>query len=489
MWFFHFALACKLQKKIDGELYAIIDVEDKAKKFFMEQKFVSFKKTWFFLDHIEPDEKTYDEPYLKEFEKKYKVNLWQIIYGDKYFYQQYNQFHKFKHNETMSLIYQECKLFEKILEETKPDFLITMNPINHYNILLHRMCLNSGITPITLSPGKLGKKSIISQMPFIFDSTEIKPQKSIPENDVEKYFEKYNPFKELMKNKKDNFEEYKFKRYSSILKFLASPRTKAHKKRYSNLGKTKTVVISNKFNNFIQKRRRWNFIEKNSVKDIETETPFVYFPLHYEPERTLLVDSPYYSDQIALIANIAKSLPVKYELFVKDHPMMQTIGWREPAFYQKIIDLPNVQLIHPNVKNSEIMKRCSLVMTIAGTPSIEAAFYKKPAIVFTNQFYSMLDSVTTIKKIEDLPNAIKTALNTKVELSSLRNFINLYENNSLEFPLTVLAAEFAYKFGFKGAVMDAILEPNEVDAFLKKHNDAFENLAEAHLTKIRSFQK
>ena len=48
--FFALLLANSLQKKINGEFYAIFDVTDKQKPFYQKQKLVDFKKIWFFHD-------------------------------------------------------------------------------------------------------------------------------------------------------------------------------------------------------------------------------------------------------------------------------------------------------------------------------------------------------------------------------------------------------------------------------------------------------
>ena len=50
--FFHFLLANSLQKKTDAELYAIFDIRDKQKPFYQKQKFVEYKKIWFFTPGI-----------------------------------------------------------------------------------------------------------------------------------------------------------------------------------------------------------------------------------------------------------------------------------------------------------------------------------------------------------------------------------------------------------------------------------------------------
>ena len=48
----NFCFAHDLQKKHDCELYAVVDVTNRTKKFFEEQNFVNFKKQWFLHDHI-----------------------------------------------------------------------------------------------------------------------------------------------------------------------------------------------------------------------------------------------------------------------------------------------------------------------------------------------------------------------------------------------------------------------------------------------------
>ena len=45
--FFPFFLSNSLQKKINGEFYAIFDVPDRQKVFYQKQKLVDFKKIWF----------------------------------------------------------------------------------------------------------------------------------------------------------------------------------------------------------------------------------------------------------------------------------------------------------------------------------------------------------------------------------------------------------------------------------------------------------
>ena len=90
-------------------------------------------------------------------------------------------------------------------------------------------------------------------------------------------------------------------------------------------------------------------MEEHTIRSVESSKPFVYFPLHSEPEKALLLDAPYYSNQVDVIYNIAKSLPVGFTLLVKDHIVPKILG-RSVTFYEQIINLPNVKLLHPTVE-------------------------------------------------------------------------------------------------------------------------------------------
>ncbi len=483
-WFFHYGIARELQKKYDCEISAIIDVEDKTKQFFQNQNMVSFKHIWYYLENVSLN-KEFNYDYLKSIEKKYNIDLWKIVYADRAF-RHFNKFHKFTDNEILSILEQECRFFSKILDEIKPNYLATFIPITHHNFLLHQMCKNSGVIPLTLGTVKLWKRMMISKTPLVFDSIDTSYLKTsnYDNKDLQQYYHDNDPFKQISIKKKTNFEDNKIYRYNSILKFFITSRTEGFQRRYSNVGRTKSAVFKNKINNYFEKRKRQSFIDKNLDRNIDSKTSFVYYPLHYEPERILLIDAPYFDNQISVISNISKSLPIEYKLFVKEHPFMQTVGWRDTNFYKEIMNLPNVKLIHPSVSQKDMLSNCSLVITIAGTTCIEAAFYKKPSIVFTEQFYSFLPTVMILNNVKDLPKAISESLGKDTSNLSISNFINLLEENSFEFDFLGLSAEFAYKFGFKGPVMDSYLDEKEVKSFLEKHSSSFEMLADQHIKKI-----
>jgi len=488
-WFLHFGIAKYIQENSDMELYAVIDVEEKAKKFFQEQEIVKFKKFWFFMDNIQTNKKP-DIEYLTSIEEKYKINLWNIAYSDKEFYQ-YNLIHQFTQEEILSLLEQECKLYEMVLEQVKPDYLSIMLTSAHHQELLCALCKAKGVKILMLGTTRLRNGMMISETGGILDNiTSLDEYKSsMTVQEQEDYFSKYHASKEMDEYRISNFESQFFNRYVALLKFLFRPQTGSFKRRYWNYGRTRTKVLKNKLIHFLRKKYRGLFIDKCFQKIIDENKPFIYFPLQMEPERILLINAKYYTNQISVITNLAKSLPVGYTLYVKEHPIMSIWGWRHINFYKQIMELPNVCLIHPSVPTDEIIKKCSLVITIAGTAAQEAAFYNKPAIVFTDQIYCLLPSVYKVKSFDELPEAIKTSLKKNIDGTSLQKFIDLLKKETFEFPLVKITSDFTYRFGFKGLVMDAELPNEKVEKFLKDYETEFHKLGEEHMKKIEIHRK
>ena len=157
------------------------------------------------------------------------------------------------------------------------------------------------------------------------------------------------------------------------------------------------------------KRKTRNLIGIEDLYDaIDPQEDIAFFPLHYEPEVSLLLLAPYYTDQLHLIKQIAKSLPVTYKLYVKEHPLM--VEFRPRSFYRALKKIPNVKLIRPTVKGFEITRISKLILTITGSTAWDAALLGKPVIGFGHWFYNALSFVKYCAEIERLPELVKEQL-------------------------------------------------------------------------------
>ena len=182
-------------------------------------------------------------------------------------------------------------------------------------------------------------------------------------------------------------------------------------------------------------KNRKSFIDKNLEYKIHENEKFILFPLHQEPERTLLIEAPFHTNQFEVIRNIAKSLPTGFKLYVKEHFSQELREWREISYYKDIIKIPNVRLFHPSSNIEELIQNSSLIVSIAGTTSFEAAFYQKPSIILTDLGFSILPSVQKMESFQVLPQLIKNGLEMKVNADDLDRYLTILTDNSFDFDL------------------------------------------------------
>lgn len=136
--------------------------------------------------------------------------------------------------------------------------------------------------------------------------------------------------------------------------------------------------------------------------------PFVYFPLHVQPEFTTEVRAPFLANQIAVIENISKSVPITYQVVVKEHPGMR--GERRLGYYKHLTSLHNVRLVSPSVDSHLLIKRADAVVTITGSSAWEALLYEKPVIALGPLCYGFCDLIYPCTDITDLPKYVDRAL-------------------------------------------------------------------------------
>jgi Capsule polysaccharide biosynthesis protein len=129
---------------------------------------------------------------------------------------------------------------------------------------------------------------------------------------------------------------------------------------------------------------------------------YVLFPLHTEPEVTLLVYSPACRNQIEIVRNLARSLPAGMEVWVKEHPA--ALGKRPPGYYRRLLEIPNVRLVEAGLPSRPLVEGARLIATIAGSIGLEAAFRARPVLLFGHAPYEILPP-SMVRRVSDLDAA------------------------------------------------------------------------------------
>jgi len=463
-------------------MFALIDLNEKPTQYFMKQKLADFKKTWYYRD-INVNKKDPDLEYLKQFEKKYLVNLWSVAFMERKFYSNFNPYHKFTQNEILCILEKECRFFESILDEVNPDFLFINATDWHHMELLAEMCRKRGTNVFMLDLAKFATRAQIQEVNQISNSNKNYSSEIKNFDELQQVLKTGGRSKQI-KFVRDNLQTSWIKNLKALKQIIKTTFNEKYRDHYTNSGKNFFSVIyydiKLKFSRFI----RFRFLEKNAIKKF-SKSLFIYYPLHLEPERVLLINSPYYTNQLEVIKNIARSLPVNFELYVKEHPVMKIIGWREVKFYKEILSFPNVKLVHPNVSSEEVLKNCSLVITITGTAGIEGLFYQKPVIAFSKFWgHVKLSCIPIVEKFEDLSGIIKSQLKTQVDIKQLNDYVGWLYENTFEFDHSAHMVDLWKTFYYGGILVNVPISEKKMNEFLSQHKE-LDIVAEAHLKKVR----
>lgn len=135
---------------------------------------------------------------------------------------------------------------------------------------------------------------------------------------------------------------------------------------------------------------------------------YALYALHTQPESSIDVAGSFFSDQIALITFIARSLPVTHELYVKVHP--GDMDGKRLSFYRTIASIPGVRLIDYRVDSRRLVVGAAIVFTLTGTIGYEAALLGKPVITFAHNYFNVFPTVYRCQAPPQLPGLISAAL-------------------------------------------------------------------------------
>lgn len=428
------ALFDKLTKsypKSQGSLYVadsmFYDAFLKRYRGNLEEKF-SVLKEWEIVQKAK--QRKADLSKLKEYEKELTGGtLWDLIVSDRRVYmgkrckskQDYKPF--FDHDTMLSIVQTLIEEQSRFLDEQNPDIIFSMDIAD-----IGKYCLYL-----------LAKKRNIPM--HIFRTTKIKNYIEVSENLFEPSEKLKKTYKDYaLKNiQDDSFFEAKeylekvkkeFIRYEGMI-FIPSKR------------KTKGQPLFRKWRNILrsEKNYRKHYREDHHVtgnlipmiyKDYLTpwknayqcyrlkkyfvrlenvQGSFAFYPMQSEPEIATLVWGKACMNQIEVIRNIARSLPLGMKLLVKEHP--RSMGYRKFGYYEKILQIPNVCLVEPDQEVRNIIQKSTIVISISTFVGFEAVLLEKPSIMLggPRPFTILPDSMIRYSSdINLLPQTIQSIL-------------------------------------------------------------------------------
>lgn len=370
-----------------------------------------------------------DIDYLRWLEKEYGIpNLWPYLTVDRVIMS--NQAVReypydtspYTHEEMLKILQVKAKAILDFLEREKPDFIFAsvIGSVGVY--LLYHIAKKKNIKMLVVLPTSIKNTYTISEHYAYFTEVEKKmfgAEKEPSATSMEKakqfiqnfrshpapYYDEASPQRQPV----FRYQQMKFLLPHNLLKICLW--TAKYLLRYFQSDERQDYSYSGPFN-YIKdgiKRKLRNLIGAYDLYDTFNPTDdFVFFPLHLEPEISLLLQAQFFTDQLHTIKMIARSLPVGYQIYVKEHPLM--VPYRPRSFYKQLKKTPNVKLLDPSITSFQIIPHAKLITVITGAAGWEATILGKPVITFGEIFYNKLSFVGKCPKIEDLPFVVKNLL-------------------------------------------------------------------------------
>lgn len=137
----------------------------------------------------------------------------------------------------------------------------------------------------------------------------------------------------------------------------------------------------------VTERWRWRrraLRERPVLPDLPDGLPFVLYPLHVEPEVTLMVESQMCDNQLTVIDWLAKGVPPGWYVVVKEHP--GATSPRPPGFWWRVHRYPNVIVAGTLENADDFGSRALAIACISGTVGVQAALAAKPVLTFHPNF-------------------------------------------------------------------------------------------------------
>ena len=145
--------------------------------------------------------------------------------------------------------------------------------------------------------------------------------------------------------------------------------------------------------------------------------PFVYFPLHLQPELTTMSLGGQFVDQMLAIEHLRALLPDDWAIVVKENPK-QTAYARGALFFARLAKIPNLSYVGKTFDTYDLIEKSQFCATVTGTAGFEALTFGKHVLVFGQAIYKNFPGVVQYRNgltHEDIMSA--TFSHAEVELA------------------------------------------------------------------------
>ncbi len=169
------------------------------------------------------------------------------------------------------------------------------------------------------------------------------------------------------------------------------------------------------------------------VAPADLSAPYVYLPLHVQPERSTAPNGGIYDHCELMIEAVARVVPSDWLILVKEHPSLfrpWQVGerGRRLSDYARMTGLANVRLIPLDTNPFDLIDGARAVATVTGTTGWEAIARGVPVLCFGTAWYQGCDGVFDARRLEGLRAGIEAIVaEARPDARKVRLFLRAVE--------------------------------------------------------------
>lgn len=314
---------------------------------------------------------------------------------------------RFNHDKRMEILGKEISFWSKIMDETKPDFLVNETVAIEISEVMAIEAQKRRIPFYTYLLGFLPNTFYWKPDPFtgrMGKMNEIEP--------TEKHRTVASEYlSNVIEKNTRPFYVSNIKKHSLSLKTVVHSWLIYKNSKNKQCKREKSGFKYEDYSIFTKKMLQIhcaNVFGKGKYDDVSSieDKHIVFLPMHIEPEAILnyFVDENY--DQAMLITQVLNCIKINQYLVVKEHP--QQHGVLLTKKYQEIKkNNPNLIFLPSDVISFQIIKQSEAIVTLTSTVAWEGLILGKPAFVIGKIFYDQCKGVIRIDSFEQLKQELR----------------------------------------------------------------------------------
>lgn len=354
----------------------------------------SIKKIWYDIDISYAN--------LSNLEKEYpNSNLMRALYSEREynFFPKYYKLKPISYDEQLKYLVGCFRVFEECIEQNNVGCVISDLPTGLPDVL-HSICKKKGIEYISIRSSKLLKGFVLCDQYHDLPTGMLDIYKKFLQNGIpDKYYELAKSHINELKSKitmpsymvvtGKPFKMMKMRRIQTLISMLR------YSKNYINeVSRVKHPIRNSvlwNIHRFINIWRTKLNKPRWFCRWLTPDEKYFLFPLQYEPEASTFVRAFPFFNQMFIIQQIAKALPLGITLIVKEHK--GNPGYRKSTFYRELQYLPNVKLVDRETELNSLITNSIGIITLTSRMGWEGLVLKKPVIALGTSFYTFFEEV------------------------------------------------------------------------------------------------